>query len=465
MPEASGPAAPPLWKYGAAVVVLVAGILVQYTSLEPSISVFWEAELVGSLITYGPGLLAFFALIGPRPLLNAARRTEKAVLEGLRWYGTLGVLSLLVALALGIILTALDPRFERLLDRTTGVEQAGMADPWLWIVLSFPIGLVEETLFRGFVLGGSLLVFGTRKWRWNAVGASLLFAGVHLYYGATYLEASVIDYSEIFFLGLAYSYVYYYSGGNLLMVAFLHGLYDATSFSQFLPGMNADSAAELQYGFLFFAAFVALLLYLREQSGPFWTSGSTGAPPPSSSNLPPGTAPFFAGASPMPAPGLAPPPSSGTAPSASPPPGVVGTSGSVAAPPSVAPSPSPVGFAPPLCPNCGAIVMGDIPGVPGVCPRCGALLATGPWGMPSTAVGATAGPPGAQLQMAVPRPAPPPAAFRPIAPVDHPQERGTTPWDGLPPGAWPPHFHPEEAKLLPTTSLEPHPPRSGGPSP
>ncbi len=448
--ERSDTPAPSIGAYLVSVAVLVGGIAVQYLPIFPPSLPYWEGEGLGALVTYGPGLLAFFLLVGTQPLRNFVRRTSLGTLEGLRWYGILGLLSILAVIALSAVYEGLEPtRFNELLKRVTNVESSGASDPLAWILLSFPIGLVEETLFRGFVLGGALLLFGTKRWKWHAVWTSLLFTGVHLYYGLTYLEISPLFYVQIFLLGLAFAFAYVRSGGNLLVVALLHGLYDATSFSQFVPGIGLDGAAALRYAFLGMAGVVALVLYLREKGSDAGSLKGRGAPGPVDT-----WAPFTWGPSSTPA---------GATTVQSPPPQFVGerppTSPPIPEPPPPAPVvagfvPPPMGtapvqppsFLPTFCPQCGAVALGDVHGLPRRCSHCGTSLGLdrtwGPYplGAPATLSDVPplgGGPPPGTPFVPSPVPFSPWARTGPEGPLID-GRAGTALFEDLAPGAWPP---------------------------
>ena len=459
----------PVVRYLFAASVLVAGILVQYLPDLPTVSPVWAAELLNASITYGPGLLAFLLVLGSQPLRNAGRGLLKASLEGLRWYGLLGILSLLVLIGLAILYAALDPNFIHILQKNTPVGQTGSTDPWLWILLSFPIGLVEETLFRGFLFGGALVVFGTRRWPLHAVWTSALFAGVHLYYAQTYAEVSPVFYAQIFLLGLAFALAYFYSGGILVIIALLHGVFDATSFAQYLPEVGAGGANLLRYGLVALGGLEAALLYQRERgtaAGP--VPGATVEGAPRAPMLPYGTLPFWGPEGPPPPGGEGPvpgrvvrgaPPAGPPAPSPgalpAPPHASPGTAGGtptnprgITPPPVVLPVPgSGVGFLPAHCSRCGAIVMGDVHGVPATCPSCGEGLRDPRDLPPPPASTLPPAPPGSAPvpgTAAWPSAAPGPAAWPATRATTLPEQLPRAPGpaarslDSYPPGAWPP---------------------------
>ncbi len=251
-------------RYGVAVAVTVAGVLSQYVVPAGWFPAGWAGFALSLFQVYGFGLLAFYWAFRAAPLRNFGRHMGVGVREGLRWYGVFGVLGLVLAVVLTNIYLKLDPRTGELLSRITPVIQEGSQNTVFFILFSiFFVGFVEETLFRGYVFGGALRALGTRNWGWTALWTSLLFAGVHLYYAQTYLEVSPIYYVRIVTLGLAFSFAYYHSRGNLLVVALLHGGFDAMSFGSLFPGALGTAFLALSLLFLLACGLYALVLHLR----------------------------------------------------------------------------------------------------------------------------------------------------------------------------------------------------------
>jgi membrane protease YdiL (CAAX protease family) len=92
------------------------------------------------------------------------------------------------------------------------------------------VGPAEEYLFTAFTYGGLLSISKGKFWLPLAVASSLLFASAHVYYAVTYEVASVIAFITLATFGFAMAATYYWSGGNLLVPALIHGVYDATGF-------------------------------------------------------------------------------------------------------------------------------------------------------------------------------------------------------------------------------------------
>ncbi len=368
----TSPATPPPgptygWgRYGLATVLLVAGVLSQYVLPPALVLPGWAGFAEGLALTYGVGGVAFYLLVGRRPLANYVRHNREGLKESVRWYGILGVLSLFVVLVLTALYSALDPRFSELVNRSTSVSQAGASDPLFYMLFSVAVGLIEEGLFRGWLFGGALTLDGTGRWKTHALWTTLVFTLVHVYYAQTYLEVSPLYYVQIFLLGLGFAIAYYRSGGNVLMIAALHALFDITSFAYFI---SVPLSEGLRFGFLAAAAIFALVLAAMGPPSPRPLRGRTQGP-----------------------------------------------RGSPSWPGSLAP----LGFTPRPCPSCGLLVTGDHRGFPTHCPNCGADLGVPlPWEAPS-------GPPGPTVNAGPPASGPLPLvasaqpSHRPLAPGEWP---------------------------------------------
>jgi membrane protease YdiL (CAAX protease family) len=254
------PRRPSLRAYAVGVSITVLAIASQYfvpQALPATRPVY--ASLPGDLlVVYGIPIVVFSVLVGPGPLRAWRSRMGLAAWEGLRWYGLLMLLGLLVTFALTIVYAIVDPGALQLLQRTPPPIVAAQSDPWLFVALSFLVGAVEETIFRGWIFGywrdrpGSWLVPAT----WTSV----LFAGVHLYYGTTYGAAAPLVFPSLFLTGFAFAATYRASGGNLVVVAILHGAYDA---SAFLTIVSLEGGLLARYVPILVGAVIGLIHFLR----------------------------------------------------------------------------------------------------------------------------------------------------------------------------------------------------------
>jgi membrane protease YdiL (CAAX protease family) len=264
-PAGTGPLGSPA-RYALAVAITVFAILSQYFLPQdvPAVRPVYETLVGGLLVAYGVPILAFVLLVGLRPLDRFATRLGPSLPPALGWYGALSVLSIVVVIAMALVYNAVDPSALKLLDKTNPVLVGAMSDPWFWIGFSFVVGAIEEAIFRGWIFG-YWIARGSPNLGWHAVWTSALFASLHLYYGATYLAAAPVSYSELFLLGLAFSLAVRASRGNLVWVALLHGATDAAAFLTLISTPWADV---LHFGLIFAGFAVAIILYLRSIDPP-----------------------------------------------------------------------------------------------------------------------------------------------------------------------------------------------------
>ncbi len=251
--------------YGIAVAITTAVILSQYflPKLVPAVAPVYHSLPGGLLIVYGVPIVAFVALVGVRPLTRFFAEPRRATIEGLRLYGLLSLLSLGVLFLVVLVYQWLDPSALQQLQQPNPVLQNARSNPWFWIGFSFVIGIVEETIFRGWIFG-YWIARGTSHWGVHAVWTSGLFAGVHLYYGTTYGPAVTFALVQLFFVGLAFAWAVHASRGTLVVVGLLHGAYDAIAF---LTLVWTD-ALVLNYTLILVGALIGLIVFLRRPSPP-----------------------------------------------------------------------------------------------------------------------------------------------------------------------------------------------------
>jgi membrane protease YdiL (CAAX protease family) len=265
----SGPAPPgrppaPLAAYAIATVITVVAILSQYfvPQLLPATRPAYSSLLSVFAIVYGIPIVAFAALVGIDPLRNWRTQMGRSLVEGFSWYGVLTLLGLFLAIVVLGILIALNPSAGQALSKPTPVVQTAMADPWFWVALSFPVGILEETIFRGWIFG-YWLTRDPANWKFHAAWTSLLFAGMHVYYALTYGIVFLIPAILLVCDGLAFAIAMRESGGNLVTISFLHGWNDATAF---MALAILDLGVALHYAVVLLGALVALVAYLRQQA-------------------------------------------------------------------------------------------------------------------------------------------------------------------------------------------------------
>ncbi len=268
------PTGPSVARYALATIATVLAIGSQYflPQLVVAVRPVYTSLLGDLLVVYGIPILAFLGLVGTGPLRHWNQHNGLAALEGLRWYGALTLVSLVVIVALTVVYLALDPSALNLLSRTNPALAQAMGDPWFFVGLSFLIGAVEETIFRGWIFG--FWVARSRSWVVPAAWTSLLFAGVHLYYGTTYGIVAPLIFPSLFFIGFAFAATFRATGGNLVVIALLHGLFDA---SAYLTLVNEDGGLALRYLVVFVGIVLFLLLWVRRPGSPWRPLGSVEA--------------------------------------------------------------------------------------------------------------------------------------------------------------------------------------------
>jgi membrane protease YdiL (CAAX protease family) len=210
-------------------------------------------------VVYGIPILALALLIGKRPLAHYADRMGTAAAYGISWYAAMSLLAVVVTGILEAIYLAYDPSALQLLSRQSPVVQAARSDPWFWVGFSFVIGFVEETIFRGWIFG-YWLTRGTVSWFGPAIATSVFFAGVHLYYGTTYGPASPLIFPTLFLEGFAFAAAMKDSGGNVVVIAILHGAHDAIAFYALISMPDSDF---LLLSMILAGTLVGLVLLLR----------------------------------------------------------------------------------------------------------------------------------------------------------------------------------------------------------
>jgi len=235
-PRAASLEAGAVGRYAVGVAVLVLAITSQYFVPQtiPGARAIY-GTLAGDLaIVYGIPIVAFVLLVGVEPLRRWNADPRRAPVLGLGWYGAMGLLALVVTVGLLIVYEAVDPGALQLLSRPNPVLQAASGDPWFFVGLSFVVGAFEEAIFRGWIFG--FWMGRTRSWMMPAVLSSVLFAGLHLYYGTTYGAASPVIFPTLFLAGFGFAATYRVTGGNLVVPAALHGLYDASAYLTLVSG-------------------------------------------------------------------------------------------------------------------------------------------------------------------------------------------------------------------------------------
>ncbi len=251
-------------RFALGLAITVGAIVSQYVvpSSVPAADLVYGSLLGDVGVVYGIPLAAWLALFGARPLGAFARRTPRAAVWGLAYYGVFSILALGATIAAVALLAAFDPAALALLSRPNPVLVAAEGNPLFFIGFSFVAAAFEETIFRGFIY--QLAVRPGGSWVAAAAGSSALFAGVHLYYAETYGLAVIAIAPSLFAVGFAFAATVEMSGGNLVVVIVLHGALDAAAFLSLLSG-----SAALAAHYLPIVAGVAIAVGLAGSGRPF----------------------------------------------------------------------------------------------------------------------------------------------------------------------------------------------------
>jgi len=196
---------------------------------------------------------------------RACKNNKDAAKFGLGLFGVLTVVGLFLSIIVLAILLHFDPHAINLLNKPNPVLNVPSNVAWVMIPVSIlVVGPVEEYLFRGFINGGLLSMSKGKNWVLLAVVSSVMFASVHAYYAVTYGVASILVFVSLITLGLAMSITYYWSGGNILGPALIHGVYDATAFLGVATSIQIGAAARLV---MMFVGIGFAVMYLPQKIG------------------------------------------------------------------------------------------------------------------------------------------------------------------------------------------------------
>jgi membrane protease YdiL (CAAX protease family) len=199
----------------------------------------------GYLIVYGVPIVVVTAVFGRAIFSRAAKNNKNAFKATLGLFSSFYLVGIFLSLAALTIILQFYPSALQLLDKTNPALDVSRTVAWIMIAVSMlVIGPAEEFLFRGFVFGGLLSISKGRHWIPLAVVSAAIFASVHGYYGLTYGVASPVYFIQLITFGLAMSVAYYWSGGNIVALAVVHGLNDAIGFLGVATTRNIGLAAQ-----------------------------------------------------------------------------------------------------------------------------------------------------------------------------------------------------------------------------
>ena len=247
------------------------GVVVIFLSVYSQYFIHY-GSITGYLVVYGIPVLVVSLLFGRQLLHRAGKNNKDAAKFGLGLFGVLTVIGLLLSIVALAIITHFDPHAANLLNKPNPVLNVPSNVAWVMIPVSIlVVGPAEEYLFRGFIYGGLLSISKGKYWILLAAVSSVMFASVHAYYAITYGIASVLPFIDLITFGLAMSITYYWSGGNILVLALIHGLYDATDFLGVATTSQIGQAAQLVMIFVgigFAAVYLPKKIAMRQTPNP-----------------------------------------------------------------------------------------------------------------------------------------------------------------------------------------------------
>lgn len=240
------------WKYALGLVVIVFFVYSQYLFNITGL-------LYGVILVYFLPSIVVLLITGRRILVKAGANFKKAIKYGFGYFGIFSAAGIGLAILLLALLFAFDPQVGEILNRPNPLLEVSPNVAWLMILFSFVIvGPFEEFLFRGFVFGELSEILKNRHWIISALIASIIFAMLHLYYLIIYGIASIIQLSQIVMFGLGMSGAYYKSKGNLVVLALIHGAFDATSYLILAIPNNIFIGIGLKFALILVSVFVGI---------------------------------------------------------------------------------------------------------------------------------------------------------------------------------------------------------------
>jgi membrane protease YdiL (CAAX protease family) len=219
--------------------------------------------IFGYFLVYGIPIIITSWIFGSTIIHKAFKDTYVALKFGLAFYGVFTLLGILASIGVFYLILIFEPNSINLLHKPNPVLHVPPEFAWIMVWISLAVvGPAEEYLFRGYVYGGLLSIFKNRHWLTLAFVSSLLFAAAHLYYVIVYGITSLVIFADLVTFGMAMAAIFYVSGGNLLIPALIHGVYDATGFLG--VAVSADLGSSLRLMMTLIGIFAAIGIVLQK---------------------------------------------------------------------------------------------------------------------------------------------------------------------------------------------------------
>jgi membrane protease YdiL (CAAX protease family) len=240
--------------------------------------------VTGYLIVYGIPLVVVSLIFGKQILRRAAKNNKEAFGFSFGIFSLFFVAGIFISAIALVIIIQFNPSAKDLILLPNPALDVSPEVAWILIAVSMlVIGPAEEYLFRGFLFGGLLSVTKGRFWIPVAVVSSLVFSLAHGYYAVTYGVASPVFFIQLMTFGVAMCVAYYWSGGNILALAIVHGLNNAIGFL----GVATTDSIGLAARWIFIAVGLALgVFYVIMKKVRINPTRTSEAPPPETGEQP-----------------------------------------------------------------------------------------------------------------------------------------------------------------------------------
>ena len=185
----------------------------------------------GYLVVYGAPILVVSLLFGRQIVSKMTKNNKEAFKLTMGSFSLFYVAGVFLAAIAFAIIMQFDSSAQHLIEQPNPALDVSPTVALVMMgVAMLVVGPAEEYLFRGFLFGGLLSIFKGKHWFVLGIVSSLIFSLAHGYYAITYGVVSPIFYIQLTLFGMAMCLAYYWSGGNLVALAVIHGLSDAIGF-------------------------------------------------------------------------------------------------------------------------------------------------------------------------------------------------------------------------------------------
>lgn len=195
----------------------------------------WAFALALCLVVPGAGAIAAFIWIVALFAIGRQPYSSLGLVLPANWFKVVAFALCIAALTVLVSDYAIEPMARRIAHQPIDTSHfEAIAGNWsklaLFLALSWVVGAVlEETVFRGFLIGFGVVVFGDR-WKWLlALASSAAFGLSHLYQGLTGVLVTGV-------VGFILAVTYLLGNKNLPLVMLVHGFVDTVGIVELFLG-------------------------------------------------------------------------------------------------------------------------------------------------------------------------------------------------------------------------------------